>query len=200
MLGYIWIFLVASSIIIGTINGKIEAVTQAAFDSAEFAVEIAISLIGIMALWLGIMKLAEKSGLMFLLSKIIKPVTKRIFNDLPPEHPAIGNIAMNFSANALGLANAATPLGIKAMEEMQAANKNKKTATNAMCVFLGMNTAGFQLIPASAIAILAAAGSKNPTEIVGPALCVTSFAFITAIVTAKTLEKLPYFRNESEVE
>lgn len=194
MIGYIWLFFIITAVILGGINGKIDAVSQAAMDSAKFAVEIAISLIGIMSLWLGIMKLAEKSGLLTIFARIVKPVTKFIFSDVPPDHPAIGNIAMNFSANALGLTNAATPIGIKAMKELQKLNKNKDTATNAMCAFLAINTAGFQLVPASIIAILAATGSKNPTIIIGPTILATTCSLVTAIITVKLLEKLPCFR------
>lgn len=201
MLGYIWLFFIITAVVLGGINGKIDAVSQAAMDSAKFAVEIAISLIGIMSLWLGIMKLAEESGLLKIFAIIVKPVTKFIFRDVPPDHPAIGNIAMNFSANALGLTNAATPIGIKAMKELQKLNKNKEVASNAMCAFLAINTAGFQLIPASIIAILVATGSKNPAVIIGPTILATSCSLIAAITTVKILEKLPFFKlkdhNES---
>lgn len=196
MLGFIWLFFIVTAIILGGINGKIDAVTQAAMDSAKLAVEISISLIGIMALWLGIMKLAEASGIIVVIAKLIKPITKRIFPDIPEDHPAIGNIAMNFSANALGLTNAATPIGIKAMKELEKLNKNKGTATNAMCTFLAINTAGFQLVPASIIAVLLAAGSTNPTIIIGPTLFATSTALITAIIAVKILEKIPCFQDK----
>ena len=200
MLGYIWLFFIVTAVVLGGINGRIDAVTQAAMDSAKLAVDISISLIGVMSLWLGIMKLAEASGLINILSKLIKPVTKRLFPDVPPDHPAIGNIAMNFSANALGLTNAATPIGIKAMKELQKLNPNKNTASNAMCTFLAMNTAGFQLVPATIIAVLLAAGSKNPTIIIGPTLIATSVALITAIIVVKILEKIPYFQIKPSLE
>lgn len=199
MIGYIWIFLIISSIVIGGINGRISEVSQSVVDSAKLAVDIAISLIGIMAFWLGIMKLAEKSGIIEFISKIIKPITKWLFPDIPPEHPAVGNIAMNISANALGVTNAATPIGIKAMKEMQKLNPVKNTATNAMCTFLAINTAGFQLIPASIIAVLAATGSTNPTEIIGPTLFATGCATITAIIVVKLLEKVSPLPNAQEV-
>jgi len=189
MIGYIWLFFIVVSIIIGGFNGKINAVTQSVIDSAQLAVQISISLIGIMAFWLGIMKLAERSGIVSFISKIIKPITRLLFPDVPPDHPAIGNMAMNFSANALGVTNAATPIGIKAMKELQKLNPVKDTATNAMCTFLAINTAGFQLVPASIIAVLAAAGATNPTVIIGPTLFATSCAMITAIIAVKVLEK-----------
>jgi len=193
MLGYIWLFFIIIAVILGGINGKIDVVSQAAMDSAKFAVEIALSLIGIMSLWLGIMKLAEKSGLLKIFAILVKPVTKLIFSDVPPDHPAIGNIAMNFSANALGLTNAATPIGIKAMKELQKLNHDKEIASNAMCTFLAINTAGFQLVPASIIAVLAAAGAKNPTVIIGPTIMASTCSLIIAIITVKILENLPFF-------
>ena len=135
------------------------------------------------------MKIAEKCGLVTLIAKILKPITKRLFNELPEDSPAIGDVAMSFSANALGLANAATPIGIKAMTEMQKQNIDKKSASNSMCVFLAMSTAGFQLIPATVIAILIGIGYKNPTEIIAPTLLVTTIAFISAIIIAKIFQR-----------
>ena len=196
MLGYIWFFLIISALVIGGINGKIDAVVGSIVDSSKLAVEITISLIGVMAFWLGIMKLAEKSGIVAEISKLIKPVTKLLFSDVPPEHPAIGHIAMNFSANALGVTNAATPIGIKAMTELQKINPNKKTATDAMCAFLAINTAGVQFVPASIIAVLAATGAKNPTAIIGPTFLSTLIALISAVTAVKILEKLPVFRKQ----
>lgn len=188
-MNYIFYGLIISSIIIGAMNGKLPDVVNSILSGAEKSVQIAISLIGIMAFWLGIMKIAEKSGLVELLAKLIKPITRRLFNEIPPEDPAIGNIAMNFSANALGLTNAATPIGIKAMQDLQEHNADKKTASNAMCMFLAMNTASFQLVPATVIAVLAASGYKNPTEIIAPTLIVTSFTFVTAILLAKIFQR-----------
>lgn len=188
-MNYIFYALIVISIIIGAINGKLPDVVGSILTGAEKSVQIAFSLIGIMAFWLGIMKIAEKSGLIEIIAKLIKPITRRLFDEIPPEDPAIGNIAMNFSANALGLTNAATPIGIKAMQELQEHNVNKKTASNAMCMFLAMNTASFQLIPATVIAILVGVGYKNPTEIIAPTLIVTSFTFICAITIAKIFQK-----------
>lgn len=184
-MNYIFSFLIIFSIIFGAINGKLSDVVNAILQGADLSVKIAISLIGIMAFWLGIMRIAEKSGLVRLIAKIIKPITKWLFNEIPPESPAVGNVALSVSANALGLTNAATPIGLRVMQELQEENTDKKTASNAMCMFLAMNTAGFQIIPATVIAILVAVGSKNPTEIILPAFIVTSFAFVSAIVMAK---------------
>ncbi len=189
-MNYIFFFLIVISIVIGAINGKLQDVVNAVMSGAELSVKVAFSLIGIMAFWLGIMKIAQKSGIIDFLSKVLKPVTKVLFNEIPPESPAVGDIAMNFTANAFGLSNAATPFGIKAMEELQKENKDKTSASNSMCLFLGMNTAGFQLIPTTVLAVLVGIGYKNPTEIIAPTLLVTCIAFTFAVVLSKVLQKV----------
>src|SRR5574344_2645910 len=188
-MNYIFYGLIVISIIFGAANGKLPEVVNAILTGAEQSVKIAFSLIGIMAFWLGIMKIAEKSGLVEFFAKLIKPVTKFLFKEIPSDDAAIGSVAMSFSANALGLTNAATPIGIKAMEELQNQNIDKKSASNAMCMLLAMNTAGFQLIPATVIAVLIGVGYKNPTEIIAPTLLVTTLTFIFAIVLAKIFGK-----------
>ena len=188
-MNYIFYFLIVISIVAGAINGRLSDVVNAILTGAELSVKVAFSLIGIMAFWLGIMKIAEKCGLVSLIAKLLKPITKRLFNELPEDSPAIGDVAMSFSANALGLANAATPIGIKAMTEMQKQNIDQKSASNSMCVFLAMSTAGFQLIPATVIAILIGIGYKNPTEIIAPTLLVTTIAFVSAIIIAKIFQR-----------
>lgn len=197
-MNYIFYFLIVLSIIFGIINGKTQDVVNAILSGADLSVKIAFSLIGIMAFWLGIMRIAEKSGLVKIIAKLIKPITKWLFNDIPEENSAIGNIALSFSANALGLTNAATPIGLRVMEDLQKENIDKESASNAMCTFLAMNTAGFQLIPATVIAILVAVGSKNPTEIILPTIIVTSIAFISAILIAKLFQKI-WAPQKSEV-
>ncbi|MCK9279084.1 MAG: spore maturation protein [Melioribacteraceae bacterium] len=175
---------------------KMKGITNAILDYAKTAVNIALGLIGIMALWLGIMKIAQESGLITKFANAAKPITRFLFPDVPTDHPAIGSILMNISANMLGLGNAATPFGLKAMEELDKLNPEKGTATNAMCTFLAINTAGLTLIPATAIAVRAAAGSSNPSIIIGTsffgALCATS----AAILSVKILEKfsIPGFK------
>jgi len=188
-MNYIFYFLILISIIAGAMNGKLHDVVNAILSGAELSVKIAFSLIGIMAFWLGMMKIAEKCGLIAVIAKIIKPITKRLFNEIPEDSPAIGDIAMSVSANAFGLTNAATPIGIKAMEELQKENTDKTTASNSMCMFLAMNTAGFQLIPATVIAVLIGIGYKNPTEIIAPTLLVTTIAFLSAIFIAKLFQR-----------
>ncbi|MCM1264683.1 MAG: spore maturation protein [Candidatus Gastranaerophilales bacterium] len=189
-MNYIFYFLIVFSIIFGAINGRLQDVVNAILSGADLSVKIALSLIGIMAFWLGIMRIAEKSGLVQIIAKLIKPVTRWLFDEIPPENPAIGNIALSFSANALGLTNAATPIGLRVMQELQEENKDKTTASNAMCMFLAMNTAGFQIIPATVIAILVAVGAKNPTEIIAPTMIVTATAFLSSIIIAKIFQMI----------
>ncbi len=175
---------------------KLKDVTNAALDYAGTAVTISLGLIGIMALWLGIMKIAEEAGLIGIIARVLKPLTKRLFPDVPADHPAMGSMIMNISANMLGLGNAATPFGLKAMEELDELNPKKGTATNAMCTFLAINTAGMTLIPATAIAIRAAAGSTEPAIIIGTSLFASFCATVAGLTAAKTLEKFPIKKGE----
>ncbi len=179
---------------------KVKAVTNAALDYARTAVNIALGLIGIMALWLGVMKVAEEAGLIKSLTKLLTPVSSRLFPDVPPDHPAIGAMVMNISANMLGLSNAATPFGLRAMEELNKLNPKLGTATNAMCTFLVINTSGLVLIPATAIAVRAAAGSANPGIIIGTSIFGAGCATVAGLIAVKLLEKLPMFRRDLEVE
>lgn len=196
-MNYIFFFLIAISIIIGALNGTLTNVVNAMLDSCNVAIKIAFSLIGIMAFWLGIMRIAEKSGLVNIISKIIYPITKPLFKDIKKDSPALGDITMSISANALGLTNAATPIGLKVMKELQEENTQKDVATDSMCMFLAMNTAGFQIIPATVIAILVGVGAKNPTEIILPTLIVTTLSFISSIFIALILRKI-WNRKEAE--
>lgn len=168
---------------------KMKDITNAALSYAETAVNISLGLIGIMALWLGVMKIAEEAGLITYIARALKPVTKFLFPDVPTEHPAMGSMIMNISANFLGLGNAATPFGLKAMEELDKLNPEKGTASNSMCTFLAINTAGLTLIPATAIAIRASAGSTQPAVIIGTALFGSLCATIMAITATKIFEK-----------
>ena len=189
-MNYIWFFIILVSIISAAVTGRMENLINAVLSSAQKAIEVAIYLAGIMAFWLGIMRIAEKSKLVNLISKFLSPAAKFLFPSVPKDSPVIGDIAMNFTANAIGVSNAATPMGIQALRGLQELNKNKKSASNDMCMLVGMNTAAFQLVPATVIAVLAANGAKNPTEIVFPTLIVTSVSFLSAIVIAKILEKI----------
>lgn len=189
-MNYIFVFLILISIITAIYTGKIEEVTNELLNATQRAVQVSIGLIGIMAFWLGIAKIAQKSGLINLISKLISPILKLVFNELPKNSPAFSNIALNITANALGLSNAATPFGIKAMKDIKKEENKNDVATNSMCIFLAMNTAGFQIVPATVLAILIAAGAKNPTEIILPTFIVTLSSFIFAIVIAKILAKI----------
>ena len=190
MLNYIWFGMMFIAVIVGILTGNIDAVTQAAIDMAKTAVEIAIGLIGIMALWLGTMKIAEESGLIRIIARAIRPITIRLFPDVPEDHPAIGSIILNMAANLLGLGNAATPLGLKAMEELQDLNPEKDTATNAMCTFLAINTSSIQLIlPATVVALMGAAAN----QIFITTILATGLSTIAAIIAVRFLEKLKRF-------
>ena len=190
MLNYIWFGMMFIAVIVGILTGNIDAVTQAAIDMAKTAVEIAIGLIGIMALWLGTMKIAEESGLIRIIARAIRPITIRLFPEVPEDHPAIGSIILNMAANLLGLGNAATPLGLKAMEELQDLNPEKDTATNAMCTFLAINTSSVQLIlPATVVALMGAAAN----QIFITTILATGLSTIAAIIAVRFLEKLKRF-------
>src|SRR5213082_1744714 len=158
MLNYIWFALMAVALVVAIFTGNAAAVTKSAVDSAKTAVEISLGLVGIMTLWLGIMRVAEASGLIAMLGRVLRPISRLLFPEIPPDHPAIGAMILNVAANMLGLSNAATPLGIKTMEELQELNPEKETASNAMVTFMALNTAGIQFVPATMIAVFAAAG------------------------------------------
>jgi spore maturation protein A len=194
-MNYIWLALMVISLVVGAINGQLEAVTKAAVEYAGIAVDISLGLIGIMAFWLGMMKIAEEGGIIRLLSRAIRPIAKFLFPDIPPDHPAIGTMLMNIIANWLGLGNAATPLGLKAMKELQKLNKSKDTATNAMVVFLALNTASITFIPMTVIAVRTKLGSANPFEIISTAVFASTCATIAAVTAAKLIQRLPNIRK-----
>lgn len=198
MINFIWLLLLLGGIIAGALTGHLEGVTAAIFDASKTAImTIALPLSGIMALWLGIMRLAEKSGILEKLAHLLRPLLVFLFPEVPVDHPAMGSILMNIAANMLGLANAATPLGLRAMQDLQSLNPRPDTATNAMCTFLAINTSSVQLIPATAIAILAAAGAMHPSSIVGSTLLATLFSCTIGIMAAKFLERWPCFSISS---
>jgi spore maturation protein SpmA len=194
VLNYIWLALVLLAVAIGGWNDRLKDVTGGALDGAKTAVTIALGLIGIMALWLGVMRLAERAGVVQRIAYGLRPLMQRLFPEVPPDHPAMGSMLMNMAANMLGLGNAATPLGLRAMRDLESLNPRPGVASNAMCTFLAINTSSVQLIPATAIAILAAAGSARPTVIVGTAFFATLCAASVAVLSAKLLERLSFFR------
>ena len=194
MLNYIWFGMMAISVVAGIFTGRIDAVTEAAINMATVAVEISIGLIGIMALWLGIMKIAEASGLIRIVALALKPIMTRLFPDVPADHPAMGSIVLNMAANVLGLGNAATPLGLKAMEELQELNPQKDTATNAMVMFLAINTSSVQLIiPATVVALMGLAAN----QIFITTILATLASTITAIFMVRFLERRKRFSVEN---
>ena len=211
MINIVWLVLLGAGIIISGVKclgiehaaagwsmhpsfEPLQKLTTGLFDSAQTSVELAFGLIGIMALWLGLMKIAEESGLIQLFARAVRPVMVRLFPEIPPEHPAMGAMLMNIAANMLGLGNAATPLGLKAMQELQKLNKVKDTATNAMVTFLAINTSSVTLIPATVIGIRAAAGSASPAEIIGPVIVATGVSTTVAIIMTKILQRLPRYQ------
>ncbi len=197
-MNYIWAFLIVGGVLFAAVNGKMAESTQAVMDAAKGSVELAIGLIGIMAFWLGLMRLAEEAGLIRLISKTLKPVLRPLFPEIPSDDPALGAMVANFAANILGLGNSATALGLKAMIELDRLNPHKKVASNAMCTFLAINTSSVTLIPATVIAIRASAGSANPGEVIGVIILATSISTIVAVIAVKLLEKLPVFRVKLE--
>jgi spore maturation protein A len=182
MVNWIWLFFIIVGFLFAAINGRIDLVTEALFEGAKSGVTVCFGLISILVFWLGIMRIAEQSGLLEKLAIILRPVVKFLFPDVPKDHPAIGYILSNMSANILGLGNAATPMGIKAMQELQKLNPDPKSATPAMCTLLAINTSSITLIPTTIIAIRMSYGSVNPTEIIGTTLLATIVATIAALM------------------
>jgi spore maturation protein SpmA len=200
MLNAIWLCLLAAGVVVAAITGQFAGINQAALTAARSAVmDVALPLCGAMTLWLGIVRLAEKAGLIHHFARLIRPILVRLFSDVPPDHPAMGSIVMNMAANMLGVSNAATPLGLRAMSQLNELNTKDGVATNAMCTFLAINTSSIQLVPATAVNILAINGSKNPTGIVGSTLIATFFATLSAIVAVKLLQRVGPFRWENQI-
>ena len=194
MLNYIWFGLIFISVVVGTITGRIDEVTEAAIAMSKTSVEIAIGLVGIMALWLGTMRIAEESGLIQIIARALRPITIRLFPDVPSDHPAIGSIVLNMAANMLGLGNAATPMGLKAMKELQELNHQKDTATDAMCTFLAINTSSVQIIlPATVVGLMGAASN----QIFITTIIATGLSTVAAIVSVKFLSKMKRFKIEA---
>jgi spore maturation protein SpmA len=197
MLNGLWLGMVVLAVIVGAAAGRLREVTEGAFAMADTAVmKIALPLAGVMALWLGLMRLAERSGLVQVIAGGLRPLLRRLFPEVPENHPAMGAMVMNLAANMLGLANAATPLGLRAMRHLESLNPRPGTATNAMCTFLAINTSSIQLIPTTTVAILAAQKSQDPTAIVGTALIATFFSTLAGISAVKWMQNWRVFRVE----
>ncbi|GAA0347057.1 spore maturation protein SpmA [Bacillus carboniphilus] len=191
MVNYIWVGLTIIGIIFAIINGNLEEVNKALFNGAKEAVTISIGLISILVFWLGIMRIAQDAGLLNTLAKLFKPIVRRLFPDVPQDHPAMGYILSNMMANMFGLGNAATPLGIKAMEQLKVLNGNKPVASRSMITFLAINTSSLTLIPTTVLAIRMNYNSANPTEIVLPTIIATICSTMGAIM----IDRYFYYRR-----
>lgn len=201
----IWLAMILIATVTAAYTGRMAEVTKASFDSAKSAVTLAIGLIGPMALWLGIMKVAEDGGMMRAIARALRPLMIRLFPEVPAEHPAMAAMIMNMAANTLGLGNAATPMGIKAMQELEKLSAEKGTATNAMCLFLAINTSSVTILPLGVITVRAAANANHPAAILVPAIIATFCSTMVAIMAAKFMagrEKavLPPLPQESGAE
>jgi spore maturation protein SpmA len=199
MLNYIWLALIVLAVLIGGFHGNLGAVGDAAVDKAKYAVyPLGTTLLAVMTLWLGLMRLAEKAGLIHRLGLALRPLLRLLFPEVPPDHPALGAIVLNVSANILGLNNAATPLGLRAMSELDKLNPRPGVATNAMCMLLAINTASITLIPVTAIGFLVAAKGRDPFVIIGTSLAATAITQFFGICACKLLEKTAWSRRQLE--
>lgn len=190
MLNYLWGFMIIIGVIVGALNGKIDAVNAAALSSAKEAIILCITMLGFTALWTGIMQVAKTAGIVDALTKAINPLLRLLFPDIPDKHPAKEYIASNMIANFLGLGWAATPMGLKAMQELKKLNKDKESASCDMCTFLIINISALQLIPVNIIAYRTQYGSVNPTEILGAAFVATSVSTLAGILFSLVARKL----------
>lgn len=193
MVNVIWFVMMFTALVVAAITGRVEVITESVFSSAEKAVNVAFSLISIMTFWLGMMKLIEKSGLIHWIVRILTPLARFLYPNIPRNHPAMHAILMNMSANLLGMGSAATPFGLKAMQELQEINADPQTASDEMCTFLAVNTSSLTLIPTTVVALRAATGSMNPTEIVGTTVVATFCSTTVAIILDRFLRR--FYRN-----
>lgn len=189
MINYIWFFLIMISIVVASISGNVDVINEALMTDAQEAVTFSISLMGIMATWMGLIKIAEASGLIRTISKLITPLTSFLFPNVPKDHPAMNSIVMNMVTNMFGAGNSSTAIGLKAMEEMNTLNRDKSKATNDMCMFLVINMSSIQLIPITVLKLRSDLGSTNPTEIIGSTLIATFISTFVGIVATKILER-----------
>jgi spore maturation protein A len=189
LINYIWFVILAFGIIFGLFTGRGGEVSKAIVTSAGSSVQLVIGLMGLLCLWCGIIKIADKSGLTGKLASVMRPILRRVFKEAGRDEKAMNAIIMNLTANMMGLSNAATPFGIKAMEELKRLNGNRENASDDMALFLVLNAACIQLVPATVISIRAAAGSRNPGDIILPAALATGTAAIMGVIYCKVLEK-----------
>ncbi|WP_110927562.1 nucleoside recognition domain-containing protein [Bacillus massiliglaciei] len=196
MVNYIWVGMTVIGVLFAAVNGTIDEVNKALFASAKEAVTLCLGLMSILIFWLGLMKIAEESGLLTKVSRLFRPFFKRLFPEIPPDHPAMGYILSNMMANTFGLGNAATPLGIKAMEQMKILNGGKDRASRSMITFLAINTSSISLIPTTVIAIRMNYGAASPTDIVVPTILATGISAVAAIL----IDRYFYYRRKRKGE
>ena len=198
MLNAVFIGLVVGAILTGIFTGTMQEVTNASIDSAKTAVTIALGLIGVMALWLGLMRVVRDAGGLAALSRLLGPLLHRLFPDVPTDHPAMGAMLMNIASNMLGLGNAATPFGLKAMRELERLNERRGVATDSMALFLTINTSGVAVLPLGVIALRAQMDSVNAAGIIMPSILATLCSTVTGVLVCKALQKLRAFRADRE--
>lgn len=189
MLNYLWAGMISIGVLYGTLQGKVTELTNAALDASKEAVTLCITMVGVMAFWMGMMKIAEQAGLTGELSGKIRPFVQFMFPNIPEGHKANEYITTNLIANILGLGWAATPAGLKAMEELGKLNQYRQRASNEMCSFLILNISSLQLIPMNLIAYRSQYGSVNPTAVIGPAILATTISTVVGIVFAKCMDR-----------
>lgn len=182
MVSVLWLAMLVSGFFVAAMQGRIEVVTRSLLKGAEEGVAVALGLISILVFWLGVMRIAEEAGLVAALARVLRPVARWLFPSVPPDHPAMGSILANMSANLLGLGNAATPLGLKAMRELQELNPDKERASDAMCTLLALNTASLTILPTTVIALRLQYGSAQPTDILPAAAVATAVGTVSAVL------------------
>ena len=195
MINYIWMFFILVGVVVSIFTGNVQAVTDATLEYAKLSVELAFGLIGTIALWSGLMKIADEAGLVKALGRLLRPLMIRLFPDVPEDHPAMGSMVANIAANIFGLGNAATPLGLRAMKDLQTLTDDKETATNAMVMFLAINTSSVTLISSGILAMRVASNSTNPTETIASTILATTISTTVAIIAAKLYQKMKIFNK-----
>ncbi|HBN96728.1 MAG TPA: spore maturation protein [Firmicutes bacterium] len=189
MINYIWFFMILGGVITSASKGQINLVTEGVLKGSEQAVLVALGLIGIVSFWSGVMRIAQDAGLMEMIARALGPVARKLFPEVPSHHPAMGALLVAMSANILGLGNACTPLGLKAMGHLQELNGDKETASNAMCTFMALTSSSLTVIPTTIIALRLTHGSASPTEIIGPILIATTCSTLTALAVDALLRR-----------
>ncbi len=196
MINYVWFFMIVAGVITAASKGQIQLVTTGVIEGSEQAVLVAVGLIGIVSFWSGIMKIAQDAGLMEMIARALGPLARKLFPGVPPQHPAMGAILVAMSANILGLGNACTPLGLKAMNHLQELNRDKETASDAMCTFMVITSSSLTVIPTTIIALRLTHGSAVPTEIIGPILFATTCSTLTAVAVDVLLRRFSRRRSK----